>query len=191
MPDVGCRTSVDIVGSVISTAPAAPLQATAPAVRLVRSVAAALVCVSAAAAGHHQAGGALPAAAVIAVFAGSAIIAWVLSARRITSGQLVGLLVLCQVGVHLTASASDMVMGPGMLVGHVVATGFSVVVLARGERFAWQLAERLALRVAPLIRAFAVVAARRVALPVVITRTLHDICLTCSRPLRGPPVASA
>ncbi|MCW2831820.1 MAG: hypothetical protein JWP31_2512, partial [Aeromicrobium sp.] len=67
--------------------------------RLVRSVAAALVCVASAAAGHGSAGGDLHPIAALAVFVGAASIAGLLSSRRVTIGQMAGLLLLCQVSV--------------------------------------------------------------------------------------------
>lgn len=160
-------------------------------VRLARSLAVALVCVTAAALGHHTAGGFLPVPAVLAVFSGSAAVAWLLSVRRVTPGQLLGLLVLCQTGVHLTASGPEMSMGAGMVMGHVAATAVSALVLARGERFVWQLADRLGLRLAPLLHVTAPFTGRRPTIPVRSTRTLHDVCLTYSRSLRGPPVGLA
>jgi hypothetical protein len=160
-------------------------------VRLVRSSAAALVCVTAAAAGHHTAGGPLPGGAVLAVFGTSLAVAWLLSARRITAGQLLGLLVLCQVAVHGGTASDEMVMGAGMLAAHAVATVVSVVALAYGEAFAWHVAERLALRLAPLLCLPAVVPSARPSAAVVAPRSLIDICLAHSRSLRGPPVGLA
>lgn len=160
-------------------------------VRLARSLAVALVCVATATVAHQAAGGTMSAEGVTAVFGGSAAVAWLLSARRVTPGQLIGLLVLCQIGVHLAAASSEMSMGAGMLAGHVVATAVSAVVLARGERFVWQLAERLGLRLAPLLHLTAPFVGGRPALPASSPRALHDACLTCSRSLRGPPVGAA
>ncbi|MET0467505.1 MAG: hypothetical protein ABWZ87_02060 [Aeromicrobium sp.] len=157
-------------------------------VRGVRSLAAALVCVTAAAAGHHSAGGALPAEAVLAVFTGSAAVAWLLSSRRVTPGQLLGLLVLCQIVVHIATASDEMVMGAGMLLAHVAATAVSLVALSRGEALVWHLAERLGLRLRPLLRLATVVPSVRPALAVVVTRSLIDIRLAHSRSLRGPPV---
>lgn len=164
-------------------------RADAPAVRLVRSIGAALVCVATAAAGHWLAGGTLPAATVLAVFAGSSAVVWFLSVRRITPGQLVGLLALCQAGVHLTGSSHEMTSG--MVLGHVAATAVSAAVLARGERFVWQLAERLGLRLAPQLRIGSSLVAARLATPIVTAGTRRDVRLTHSRALRGPPVAAA
>lgn len=161
------------------------------ALRFVRSLAVALVCVTAAALGHLTADGALPASSVLVVFVGSAAVAWLLSVRRVTPGQLLGLLLLCQAGVHLASLSAEMSMGPGMIAGHVAATAASALILARGERFVWQLAERLGLRLAPLLRAVAPFTGPRPASPVCSYRTVRDVFLTYSRSLRGPPVGAA
>ncbi len=158
---------------------------------MVRSVAAAVVCVLVAAIGHTAAAGSLAPSAVVVVFAGSCGVAWMLSARRVTTGQVVGLLVLCQVGVHLAAPHGDMSMGPSMLLGHALATVASAAALARGERFAWALAERLGLRAAPLLRPAVVPVRQRPALPVVGLHVRHDVTLTHSLWSRGPPVGSS
>jgi hypothetical protein len=160
--------------------------------RALRSTAAALVCVVAAAVGHQSAGGALPAGAVVSVFAGSATVAWLLSARRLTATQLLGLLVLCQVAVHLGATDGDMAMGTSMVAAHVTATVLSVLLLARGEAFVWALADRLALRVAPLLHAtHQVPVVPTGPVPDAVPRTRRDVRLAHSRWLRGPPVSLA
>lgn len=173
-----------------ATDPAYALRPLDGSVRLLRSLAAALVCVAAAAAGHLAAGGPLPAVAVLAVLAGASGVAWLLSVRRITPGQLVGLLVLCQVGVHLGAMGQHATMGAGMIGAHVLATAVSALVLARGEQFVWQLADRLGLvPVALRIVALATPVERPpVVAPAV--RSLRDVRLVHSRVLRGPPVGA-
>ncbi len=160
------------------------------AVRLVRSTAAALACVATAATGHASAGGTIGHSAVIATFGGAAAIAWLLSARRVTPGQLIGLLVLCQVVVHLGCSTGEMQMSASMLLAHVAATAASAAMLARGEAFVWQLAERLGLRVAPPTFERAVIPPVRLLSPVIATRSLHDVRLAHSRVERGPPSGS-
>jgi hypothetical protein len=155
--------------------------------RLVRSTAAALACVVAAAAGHFAAGGTLGGAAVLTTFAGAAAVAWPLSARRVTPGQLVGLLVLCQVCVHLGCANREMRMTVPMLAAHVIATAVSALALARGEAFVWHLAERLGLRVAPNHLEVAPIPSWRPLTPVIATRSLHDVRLAHSRVERGPP----
>lgn len=166
------------------------LRPAAGPVRLVRSTAAALACVATAATGHAGAGGELGASAVIATFAGSAAIAWLLSARRVTPGQLLGLLLLCQVGVHLACSTGEMTMSASMIAGHVAATAVSALMLARGEAFVWQLAERLGLRAIAHALQVAPAPSRRPLPAVVATRSLHDVRLVHSRGERGPPTGS-
>lgn len=158
--------------------------------RLVRSVTAAFVCTVTAALGHLAGGGVIPTEVASIAFAGAALVAWLLSVRRVTGGQLVGLLVLCQVCVHLGSSTSSMNMSSLMLATHVVATIVSAALLTRGEALAWHLAERLGLRAVPaLVRVHAVPAARPVA-PVHSSRSLTNVFLAHSRIERGPPVAS-
>lgn len=154
--------------------------------RIVRSTAAATVCVTTATVAHTCAGGVMSPATLLAVFGGSAAVAGVLSVRRATMGQMIGLLVLCQVGVHLGASSGEMSMSVLMLAGHLAATAVSALVLARGEAYVWRLAERLGLR--------AIASIRVVTLPfwlppaaVVAPRSLHDVRLTHLRVERGPP----
>jgi hypothetical protein len=159
-------------------------------VRLIRSLAAAVVCVAAAAIGHRSAGGPLPATAVLAVLAGASAITWLLAARRVTPGQLVGLLALCQVGVHLGASTGEMTMGAGMVAAHVLATAVSALVLARGEAFVWHLAERLGLRLAPLRLATKALPTTRGPVMTAAPRSLQDVRLAHSRVLRGPPAGA-
>lgn len=166
------------------------LRPAAGPVRLVRSTAAALACVATAATGHASVGGTISATAISTTFAGSAAIAWLLSARRVTPGQLVGLLILCQVVIHFGCSTGEMTMSGSMVAGHVVATAISALALARGEAFVWQLAERLGLRaIAPELRVAPIPSWRP--LPAVVARrSLHDVRLAHSRAERGPPTGS-
>lgn len=158
--------------------------------RLVRSIAAGLACTGTAGVGHLSAGGALsPQVAVLCLVAASAV-AWLMSSRRITTGQMVGLLILCQVGVHLSGSMDSMTMSAAMLVNHAAATALSAFILARGEAFVWRVAERLGLRRRPLLVAFAPTPTRAAVVPVVSTRSLRDVRLAWSRALRGPPYVS-
>lgn len=146
-----------------------------------------------AALGHLVAGGTMHAPTAAAAFAGSATVAWLLSARRVTPGQLLGLLVLCQIATHLAASFDGgMVMGPSMIAAHLVATGASLVALSHGEAFVWRLAEHLGLRLSPLLRGSAVMppVARQRVRPVV-PSARREVLLAHSRWLRGPPVSPA
>lgn len=163
------------------------LRPAARPIRLVRSTAAALACVATAATGHAGAGGTIGSTAMLTVFVGAAAIAWLLSARRVTPGQLVGLLMLCQVCVHLGGSTDEMSMSVAMIAGHVAATAVSALALARGEAFVWQLAERLGLRISAPDLAVAPITSWRPLPPVLATRSLHDVRLAHSRAERGPP----
>ncbi|MEJ7635608.1 hypothetical protein [Aeromicrobium sp.] len=156
-------------------------------VRLARSVAVALVCTLTASVGHASAGGEIPTASLLLVLGGAAAIAWLLSARRVTPGQMVGLLILCQTCVHLGSATSNMTMSISMVAGHAAATAISALALAHGEAFVWRLAERLGLRV--VLHTFGAVPAPygRPLSPVVEPRSLHDIRLAHSRAERGPP----
>lgn len=158
--------------------------------RLVRSVSAALVCTITAALGHVVGGGVIPTETALIVFLGAALITWLLSVHRVTGGQLVGLLVLCQVFVHFGSSMSSMNMSALMVAMHVVATVISATLLTRGEALAWQLAERLGVRALPaLVRIHAIPAARPAA-PAHRRRRLINVILAYSRVERGPPIAS-
>ncbi|MEV7396446.1 hypothetical protein [Aeromicrobium sp. NPDC092404] len=158
--------------------------------RVVRSTAAALACVATAAVGHTSAGGTIGSSAVIAAFGGAAAVAWLLSASRVTPGQLVGLLLLCQVVVHLGCSTGDMQMTAGMLMAHVLATAVSAVILARGEAFVWQLAERLGLRAMALEAGVVTIPSWRPLPLAVAPLALHDVRLAHTRVERGPPNGS-
>ena len=150
----------------------------------------ALLCTVTAGVGHASVGGTIPSTVVPVVFAGATLVAWLLSARRVTPGQLVGLLILCQVCVHLGCSSGEMAMPLSMLAAHLVATATSAAALAHGEAFVWQLAERLGLRVAPHDLRALTGPSWRPAAPIVSTRVLHDLGLAHSRVERGPPSGS-
>lgn len=154
---------------------------------MVRATAAALVCIVTAAIGHQSAGGTIPTAVVVAAFAGSVLVAWLLSARRITAGQLAGLLILCQVCVHLACSTDEMSMSVGMIAAHLAATVVSATLLARGEALVWHLAERLGLRGLPIVLHSASNPFWSPLTPVPATRSLRDVRLRHTRVERGPP----
>jgi hypothetical protein len=84
-----------------------------------------------------------------------------------------------------------MSMGPAMLFGHLAATAVSAIVLARGERFVWMLAEALGMRALPVVHGTTLAIARRAPLPTHSYRSLRDVCLTYSQTLRGPPISNA
>lgn len=156
-------------------------------VRLVRSLAIALLCTATAAFAHLLAGGLVPGSAVAILFLSATAVAWVVSARRVTTGQIIGLLVLCQIVVHLTCSMGSMDMSGSMLATHVAATALSALALARGEAFVWRVAERLGLRLRPHLLGFVPVPLRVELVPVTVARSRRDVRLAHSRVLRGPP----
>lgn len=174
-----------------------PTDAFAPAawpVRAARSLAAALVCVAVATAGHVVAGGGSASAPVLGgVLAGAAALTWCLAARRVTTGQFVGLLLLAQAVVHISCAWSSDVasMGAGMLAAHAAATAVSAALLARGEAFLWLLAERVGLRVLPLLLVRTGPAGRPSPRATTDIRVRHDVTLVHARSERGPPVAFA
>ncbi|MBC7632340.1 hypothetical protein [Aeromicrobium sp.] len=159
-------------------------------VRVARSVAAALVCTATATSGHMAGGGTVSGPALVAMFIGATAVAWLLSARRVTSGQLVGLLMLCQVVLHLGCSTTDMSMSVSMLLMHLTATAASAALLARGETLVWAVARRLGLTASPLWVQADGVAVCCLPSPLLVTRTLRDTRLTYVRVERGPPNGS-
>lgn len=118
-------------------------------VRILRSFAASLAGLMLAVSGHHFGGGEIaPGELIGAVFATVFLVSLLLSCRQLTTGQIVGLLLIAQVVVHTGCAfgGSAITFGPVMIVGHVLATALATWVLVRGERFLWSLAERLGLR---------------------------------------------
>ena len=156
-------------------------------IRLVRSAAVALVCSVTAAVAHLSAGGEIPASSFAILFVAASAVAWLVAARRVTPGQLVGLLLLCQVSVHLGCSMGSMEMSFAMLATHAAATVASAAILTRGESFVWTVAERLGLRLLPGPVVVAAVPGAAVPMPVSSPRSRKDVRLVNSRVLRGPP----
>ena len=148
------------------------------------------MCTVTAALGHLAGGGVIPSTTALMAFVGAALIAWLLSARRVTGGQLFGLLVLCQVCVHFSSSMASMDMSALMVATHIIATVVSAGILTRGEAFAWHLAERLGLRALPLLSNAHLVPLVRLAEFVLPVRALRNAFLEYVRVERGPPVLS-
>jgi len=146
-----------------------------------------------AAAGHVVAGGSVAAGVLIGVALGAGGLTWCLASRRLTIGQLVGLLLLAQAVVHVSCAWTDdqMSMGAGMIAAHAVATAASAGLLARGEGFLWLLADRVGLRARPLLLGFTALVGRPQPRPVARTRARHDVTLAHTRSERGPPVTFA
>lgn len=163
--------------------------------RHLRAMTAALACVTTAFTAHAMAGGRADAAAVVTTFVISGAVAWTLAGVRVSRAQLLGLLVLAQAGVHLASMATvssgpEHAMGASMLLAHVAATAVSLLLLARGEAFAWAIAERLALRPLAVLRTLDVPAVRRLAVAGA-QQTLARAAFLQSHPVRGPPTKLA
>lgn len=163
--------------------------------RHVRAMAASLACVASAFGAHLLAGGQAELATVVAVFVASGALAWALASVRLTSLQLLGLLVLGQIGVHGASMASATghatPMGLSMVVIHAAVTLVSWWALSRGEAFVWAVAQHLALR--PLALVLNCWRARPVrasvaSTPVIVRPSLLDLHVT---PVRGPPAKPA
>ncbi|MGA8850213.1 MAG: hypothetical protein WB508_00710 [Aeromicrobium sp.] len=161
------------------------------AVRHVRAMAASLACVVTAFGAHAASGGQIGPMTVMAAFLASGALAWLIAGVRLTRLQLLGLLVLCQVGVHAAAMASHVgepaAMGVSMLVTHAAATVLSLAALSRGEAFVWAVAERLALRpLLLLLHCFATppTGAAIVSIPATRPREVPSLRLAH---VRGPP----
>jgi hypothetical protein len=100
------------------------------------------------AAGAHAFGGGRASAATVLVFVGTWAVAAGLAARRLTTSQLVGLLLIGQVVTHLASeSAGAGGTHASMLAAHVGGTVLSAWLLRHGEDALWTLAERIGLRV--------------------------------------------
>ncbi|MGJ9412246.1 hypothetical protein ACHAAC_06015 [Aeromicrobium sp. CF4.19] len=126
--------------------------------RGLRALAASLVAALCASGGHLLAGGELAATVPLVVALLSWPVAFVAAGRRLTTGQLLGLLVLGQGVAHALAGHAPSA-GWTMLFAHVGATAVSMVVLRRGEDAWWRVAEALQVLLARLLPV------REVALP--------------------------
>jgi hypothetical protein len=159
--------------------------------RLCRAAFAALVCTVLAAGAHAFAGGE-PSVAILLAFAGTWVVAAALSARRLETSQLVGLLLIGQVVVHVVSEPS----GAGgshtsMLVAHIVGTALSAWLLRHGEDALWTLAERIGLRVGVVTSLEAIAPSRPAAVLVSSVRSHRRMLLTHVIEGRGPPAGLA
>lgn len=165
------------------------------AVRHVRAMAASLACVATAFGAHIASGGEASGAGVAVVFVLSGAVAWSLAGARLSRPQLLGLLLLCQIGVHGASMASESgqpaPMGAAMLATHCLATACSLVLLARGEAFVWAVAHHLTLR--PLLLLLRSWRPQPTATPVVAIPATRVGGVLASRitPVRGPPTGLA
>jgi hypothetical protein len=127
-------------------------------VRTLRGAAAALLVTALAAGAHLSAGGRAHPELLLAVLVGAWVVATALAFRRLTTGQLVGLLVLGQVAVHMLGATQTATGHDGtMLLAHVTGTAVSAWALRCGEDVLSNVADRLVLRFAtPLTAALPV-----------------------------------
>lgn len=152
--------------------------------RLVRAGFIAAVVTLAAGGAHLLAGGQLPQTAALGVFVAVGCIAFPLTRTRLTSGQLVGFLVLAQGATH---AAGDMMASTmSMLAAHVAATALSFVALRHGEDalrtlWAWLSLRTLRLRPVVLLDVLTAATSRKHVAPA--SRPAFDV----TTPWRGPP----
>lgn len=115
----------------------------APLVRVARVGVVGAVVTGTAALAHVLAGGRVDPVALLLVALGATAVGLVLVPRRITPGQLLGLMLLGQAAVHLGAgSEAGHAVGP-MLLAHVSASVVSLWAATRAERWLLELADRL------------------------------------------------
>ncbi len=154
-------------------------------------MAASLACVTTAFGAHAASGGQIEPTTVVAAFVASGALAWLIAAVRLTHLQMLGLLVLCQVGVHAASMASHAAepasMGPTMALMHVGATVVSLMALARGESFVWAVAERLALRPLRLLLHHVTMPPSGIAIVSIPATRPREVLGLRVAPVRGPP----
>lgn len=168
------------------------LSARSGPIRLLRVSAISAVAVILAAAGHEIGGGAVaPGATLVSVFAVIFAVSWFLTSRRLTLGQIAGLLLIAQLVVHLSCMGSDMApMGAAMIGGHLAATALTALIVSRGELFLWSLADRLGLRVVALVIFRVLRPVGRAAHPVISNERRRSLSYVFAGGpgLRGPPI---
>lgn len=170
------------------------LEARAWPIRLLRACAAAFIGLTLALAGHLIGGGdaaSLPLIlSVLGLVTGAA---WLLSSRCLTTGQIVGLLLIAQIVIHLSCviDTTPTTVGPAMIGGHVFATSLTAFLLARGESFLWALAEKAGLRTVPMLIAISHPAGRvGPRMPMLDERRPPVFVFAGGTGLRGPPVGA-
>lgn len=159
----------------------------ASGIRAARAASASVVVTTAAAGAHLTSGGRADETVVLVLAAVLAPLCWVLTARRLSAGQLTGLLVVAQAVLHAACSGSEPVPGVAMAGGHAVATLLSLVVLLRGERALLALADRVMAR-SSVPRVEIPVARTVVAILQSVDRVVRGLVLVMGE--RAPPVAA-
>ena len=182
----------DVAGSPSSGDPRPPTTA-----RWLRVPAFTLPNVTLAVVAHLAAGGRAPdAPTVAALVAGVTLLTLGVSGRRRSLPGLLGAVVLVQIGVHIalldhhaTPAGQPVLVGPGMVVAHALASAVLAWWLARGEDAVWRTAVRA---IARLRRSVCVPArARRVGHPVLGSGPVWSWAfLLAAVGLRAPPEAA-
>ncbi|WP_375003678.1 hypothetical protein [Aeromicrobium sp. CTD01-1L150] len=114
--------------------------------RILRATAASVVVALCGTAAHLLAGGDVAAWAALLLVLGVLPVALLVTARRLETGQMLGLLLLGQLASHALAghTTGD---GSAMLLAHVLATVASLGVLRHGEGAWWRVVDALDLLV--------------------------------------------
>jgi hypothetical protein len=159
--------------------------------RLARSASAALVCTVLAAGAHLTVGGRASSASLVAVFVGTWVITVALAGRRLTTSQLVGLLMFGQSVTHVVSTPAGSDGDAAMLAAHVAGTALSALLLRHGEDALWTLAERTALRAVAIISTVSSLQWRPPASLIASPRTHRPHQLIHVIEGRGPPAGLA
>ncbi len=159
--------------------------------RLARAASASLVCTALAAGAHLAAGGRASTAGLVAVLLGTSAVAVALAGRRLTTSQLVGLLMLGQAVTHVVSAPVAPGSDATMLAAHVLGTTLSALLLRRGEDALWTLADRIALRAIAITSAVTSVPCRPGPVLVASQQTHRPLLLTHVIEGRGPPAGLA
>jgi hypothetical protein len=159
--------------------------------RLARSASAALVCTVLASGAHLTAGGRASPVSVSSVFLGTWAISAALAGRRLTTSQLVGLLMFGQAVTHVVSTPAGSDGDAAMLAAHVAGTALSAVLLRKGEDALWTLADRMALRAAAIISTVSSLQWRPSAALIPSRRTHRLLQLIHVIEGRGPPTGLA
>ncbi len=154
--------------------------------RPARAASAALVCTVLAAGAHLAAGGRASSGSLVAVFAGTWVVAVAIAGRRLTTSQLVGLLLVGQAVTHVVSTPTGS-HDATMLAAHVLGTAASAQLLRRGEDALWTLAERIALRASGVTAGISSLAWRPSAVLIASSRTQRLLLLAHVTDERGPP----
>jgi len=159
--------------------------------RLARAGSAALVCTGLAAGAHVLVGGRASAGSLVLVLLGTWMVAAAISDRRLTTAQLVGLLLLGQAVTHAASPPAGMGHEAAMLAAHLLGTLLSTLLLRHAEDALWTLADRVALRAVRVLATMTPTPRRPAPVPVVSLCSHRPVLLTHVVEGRGPPAGLA